>query len=826
MAKVEKANLDTEETSPSAGSIFDLKEYLHQLWVAKYWIILSVAICAGVAYYNFMRQARIYGSQTEVMLLFGNSGSSTGGNAGIDALADMAGIQNQQNINLFNEMEIIRSPLIMEDVVRRLGLNTHYSKEGFGHQEDLYGQEPVLVTFMDIAPEGSASMVLTREKNGMLTASDFIKDRKPLAAGALQIPMNVIVNTPLGRLSVVPTGRMDNFTEPILVQQESVQTTANGMSGAVTTTKKSPENSIVVIGFTDVSQKRATDVVNGIVEAYNNLWVTEQNRASDATTQFIKDRLDVIERELSGIDANISNVKSANRVPDLEAAVSNYYGQSTAYDSRVFEANTQLNIAQFLRDYLQEHSRDTDLIPANTGAGGNIEGQIAEYNKLVLKRNSLLQNSTEANPVIAQMNGDIATARALILTSLNNLIKTSTYEVNRAQGRAGDFSSKVAQVPQAQKQILSIERQQKVKENLYLYLLQKREENELQRMIDVDNTRVLRPAYETGLVTGAMRRAVLYGILLGLFIPMLIVFLVMQLNNKVTRKSELKGLSIPFLGEMPLTQYKRKHKFNILRVLHPNSRKVDDKELMVVVKERSRSYINEAFRLIRTNLDFMADTDKGCKVIMFTSFNPGSGKTFIALNLAKSLALKGKKVLLIDTDLRRASLTKFAGQTPQGISTYLTEKTDDVASLIKTNTQGGVPVDLLPVGAVPPNPVELLLSERLDKLIAELRKHYDYIVLDCPPYDLVADTVIISRVADMTIFVVRAGLFAKSMVKDLEKLYQDGKLPHMSIILNGIDPRKSYYADRYGYKGHNSYYISEDKDHKLKNEMTPEEAPK
>lgn len=824
MAKVDKANSD-KETQESALGSFNVKEYLHLLWVNKFWIVLSLVICVGYAYYDFMRQARIYGSQAEVMLLFGNAGSSTGGGSGIQQLADMAGAGKGQNVNMFNEMEIIRSPMLMQTVVQALGLNTTYSKEGFGHNEDLYGRTPVIVDFLDVPSTGSASLTLRPGTDGYVVASDFAKDGQSKAGRQLNIPLGTIVNTPAGRISVTPTDRMASFTEPIHVVKRPVEEVALGMSQRVTTEKKSIENSVVIIGFTDVNQERATAVVNGLVDAYRNLWAVEQSRQSEKSTEFIKERLAVIEKELSGIDSNISQVKSNAGVPDVMSAAGNFYGQAMSYDTRVFESNTQLNIAKFLREYLEKHKGESELIPSNTGANGTIEGQVAEYNKLVMKRNMLLANSSESNPVIAQLNSDIATARSLIMASLNNLIKTAQYEVDRAQGRGHDFSNRVAQIPKSEKQIISIERQQKVKEDLYIYLLQKREENELSSMIAVDNTRVIRNGYETGLVTGAMRKALFAGVGVGLLIPLLIIFLGMQLNAKVTRKSELKDLSIPFLGEMPLTPSKRKRHFSLARVLHPNSRKVDDRELEIVVKPRSRSYINEAFRLIRTNLDFMADTDKGSKVIMLTSFNPGSGKTFIALNLAKSLALKGKKVILMDIDLRRASLTRFAGNATQGLSTYLTEKTDDIDALIKPNNEG-TGIDLLPVGAVPPNPVELLLTERLDHLVAELRKKYDYIVLDCPPYDLVADTVILSRVADMTIFVIRAGLFAKSMVPELEKIYQAGKLPRMSIILNGIDPRKSYYADRYGYKGHNSYYISEDKDRRMKNELPPEEAPK
>ena len=247
------------------------------------------------------------------------------------------------------------------------------------------------------------------------------------------------------------------------------------------------------------------------------------------------------------------------------------------------------------------------------------------------------------------------------------------------------------------------------------------------------------------------------------------------------------------------------------RVFSGKKRSRDDADLEMVVKDRSRNYINEAFRMMRTTLDFMADSNKGSQVIMVTSFNPGSGKTFISMNLAQSLALKGKRVILLDVDLRRASISKKASAGAQGISSYLVGKVDNVNDLIMQHGMGKG-VDFMPVGAIPPNPVELLLTDKYATLINKLRQEYDYIVLDCSPYDLVADTSILARVADLSIFVIRAGLFDKSMLADLEDIYNRNKLPNLSIVFNGVDPRRSYYTKRYGYHSYSGYYGKEDAD--------------
>lgn len=287
-----------------------------------------------------------------------------------------------------------------------------------------------------------------------------------------------------------------------------------------------------------------------------------------------------------------------------------------------------------------------------------------------------------------------------------------------------------------------------------------------------------------------------------------------MLNTTILTKNDIVNVSIPFIGEIPLSSKRRKDNISkIRRFLKHRSRELDDEQLEIVVKDRSRSAINEAFRMVRTNLDFMISSNHESKTILLTSFNPGSGKTYITLNLATSLALKGKKVLVADFDLRRASLSKFIGNPKQGITSYLTEKNTDISKLIIKHHDKYI-IDFLPVGTIAPNPVELLLTPQYEKLVDELKSQYDYILIDCPPYSLVTDTSIIARKIDMTIFIIRAGHFDKGMLPELENVYKQNRLPRMSLILNGtnIFSANSYgygYGYGYGNRKNNEYY-SED----------------
>lgn len=790
---------------------FNFTELLQRLWGAKYWVMISIIICMSAAYLNYKMTAGEYGASADVMLVSSDDEGSTSAGA-MQVLSNISGATSQGDVNFANELEVMRSPMLVESVVERLNMCTTYTTEGFGHQIDLYGHTPVLVNFLDMHPDSTASMCLVKTPTGNVIATDFVYGKRELPSKPLRITPGTVVQTPVGIISVSATADFDKFPKYVEVHKNSLTATAQEVADHIVTDKKSQDNTVAIINYRDVSQQRAVDVVNTLIDCYNVLWVQEQTRVATNTAKFIDERLAVLRSELSGIDSDISRVKSAHQMADFATATSSYYGQTMDYDTRAFEASTQLSVAQFLRDYINQHANDNALIPTNTGTNGAIETQIQEYNRLMAKRDQLLQNSTDANPVVAQLNSDLAANRALILASLNNAISSYRIQEQKAQGRQSDYSGKVSSVPEQEKQILSIERQQKVKENLYLYLLQKREENELAKMVKVNNTRVLRASHETGLQTGALTKALLIGFIIGLAIPALIIFLRMRFNTKVSDKTDLNSLTVPFVGEMPLSVKKHRMRALYNKIFHPNSRTVTDKELRLVVRNNSRSYMNEAFRMLRTNIDFLSHSGTSCKVIMLTSFNPGSGKTFISMNLAKSLALKGKRVVVVDMDLRRASASRFGGSPTYGVSSFLTGKVDNVMELIKVNNQN-TGIDLLSVGAIPPNPVELVLSSRFEEMIDRLRTHYDYIVLDCPPYDIVADTALIARVVDITLFVVRAGLFNKALLPELEKIYRQNKLPHMAIVLNGVNTTSTYYHNRYGYSGKsNNYYVMNEKE--------------
>ena len=376
--------------------------------------------------------------------------------------------------------------------------------------------------------------------------------------------------------------------------------------------------------------------------------------------------------------------------------------------------------------------------------------------------------------------------------------------IRSAQGVRAQSNTKVAASPSQNKYLLSIERQQKVKESLYLFLLQKREENELSQAFTAYNNRVVTPPSGSNTPTSPVPLSVyLLCMLVGLLIPIAFLILREVANTSVRGRKDLENLNIPFLGELPLMDNRSRLTRFVAKIkeLFKGKKHREDKTLHIVVKENSTNVMNEAFRVIRTNMEFVAGRSDEARVIMMTSFNPNSGKTFIVSNLGLALTFKKKKVLVIDLDMRKRSLSALVGKHSKGLSNYLGGYIDDFRDLIKSVPE--VPdLKVLPAGKVPPNPTELLYDQKLDDLIAAVRKEYDYIFLDCPPLEIVADATIISRLADMTIFVVRAEALQLSALPDVQKYYDENRLPKMTILLNA--PTDAF--SRYGYHKYGSRY--------------------
>lgn len=551
---------------------------------------------------------------------------------------------------------------------------------------------------------------------------------------------------------------------------------------------------IINLSIDDASVQKAEDILNTLIEVYNEKWIQDKNQIAVSTSRFIGERLGVIENELGHVDENISNYKSEHLLPDVQAASSLYMSQSAENKKEIQTLTNQLATAQFIRRELGGKEMNQPL-PTNSGiANVNIESQIGEYNKMVLDRNRLIANSSEKNPLVKDLGNSMQSMKRTILQSVDNLIVSLNTQIRSIRQQEATTTQQLASNPSQAKYLLSVERQQKVKEELYLYLLQKREENELSQAFTAYNTRMITAPRGSALPTAPNKKNILLvALALGLLVPAVIIFMQENMNTKVRGKKDLENLSVPYLGEIPLyfRNKKKKNKFS---------------EYAIVVEEGNRNIINEAFRVLRSNVDFMKSKNTEQKVFIETSFNPGSGKSFLSMNIAMSFAIKGKKVLVIDGDLRHGMVSAYVGSPKKGLSDYLGNK-EVVWNELLVIDKKYPNLHIIPVGTIPPNPTELLEDGSLATLMQDLRDEYDYIFIDCPPIDIVADTQIIEQYADRTLFVVRAGLLDRSLLPELESIYQEKRFKNLSVILNGTESTGGRYGYRYGYhNGYDSYY--------------------
>ena len=753
------------------------------------WFVLSLVATIGVATVYLLRTPAVYTRTASVLIKEDSKGKSV--SSDLESFSEFGLFQSGTNVN--NELITFQSPALMTEVVKRLRLDMNYFVPGKFHRQVAYGLTlPVDVTINDLPENESAGFTLEVQPDGTLFLSDFIRNGTDLDEKDIKGSLFDSIPTPLGKIIINTTPNyVKGKAYTLYVGKSNLYNAVNSCSSNLSVSLNNEKASVIDLSFKDNSTQRAEDVLSMLISVYNENWVKDKNQIAVSTSMFINERLGVIEQELGNVDEDISSYKSEHLLPDVQAASSMYMAQSSATNAQILALNNQLYMTRYIRNYLANDANRTQLLPANSGIeSANIESQIAEYNKQLLQRNSLVANSSAENPLVMDMDQALASMRGAIIRSIDNQIVTLNSQIKSLRQTEQQTTSRIAANPTQAKYLLSVERQQKVKEALYLFLLQKREENELSQAFTAYNTRIVTPPHGSMLPTSPVRKNIfMAAFALGLLIPIVIIFMRENMNTRVRGRKDLESVTVPFIGEIPLFTRKKKRIFG----------KKPQEVKTVVVKEGSRDIINEAFRVLRTNLEFMTGKDKTSNVIIMTSFNPGSGKSFLTMNIAVSFAIKGKKVLVIDGDLRHGSASSYIDSPARGLSDYLGGRIDNLNEIIVSDPKQKS-MDILPVGTIPPNPTELLFDERLKQVIDTVRGQYDYVLIDCPPIELVADTQIIEKLADRTIFVVRAGLLERSMLAELEKIYGEKKYKNMSLILNGTEGSGGHYGYRYGYR--------------------------
>lgn len=769
-----------------------LQDLLYLCLARWQWFVLSLVVCVGIAVAYLLVTPPVYTRSASIRIKDDSKGKSV--SSDIESFSDFGIFASSTNV--IDEIETLKTPDLMLEVVQRLHLDMDYFVDGRFHKETLYGETlPVSVTLSNVTASETASFDMELKEDGRVTLTDFVRNDATVGDAPVSGKIGSTISTPLGKITVKRTSAKKSVgNATIHVSKNVLHKAVDDYFSRLTATQNNEKSNVITISYKDVSIQRAEDVLGTLISVYNESWVKDKNQIAVSTSSFINERLGVIEGELGHVDNDISSYKSANLVPDVQAAASMYMTQASEASAAVNALNNQAYMARYIRSYLNSETNKFQLLPANSGIDNpTIASQINEYNAKLLDRNSLVSQSSTNNPLVVEMDKSLAGMRAALIRSIDNQLVSLNEQIRSQQGRGGAATSKIASNPKQSKYLLSVERQQKVKESLYLFLLQKREENELSQAFTAYNTRVISvPGGSMKPTFPVKRNILLVAFALGLLIPIVIIFVRENMNSTVRGKSDLKSVTVPFIGEIPLFVRRKRGRFS------PFKKKLPEVQT-VVVKEGSRNIINEAFRVLRTNLEFMSGSGDKSNVIVVTSFNPGSGKSFLTMNMGVSLAIKGKKVLVIDGDLRHGSASQYVNSPEVGFSDYLGEKTNDLESVIVTDEKHPN-LSVLPIGTIPPNPTELLFSNRLEQVIKGARERFDYVLIDCPPVELVADTQIIEKLADRTIFVVRAGLLERSMLPELQSIYDEKKFKNMSLILNGTEGNRGRYGYKYGYR--------------------------
>lgn len=673
-----------------------------------------------------------------------------------------------QNEQLNGRIEDLTSPEIITKVVTRLGLEISYYRKQFLRTRELYSDAPINVIECG-ACVPYFSFVLTKGTNGVIRIHglhisgslhpDFDKD----------IRLGDTLKTPAGQLLVLPTNYFENWKGDVHVIRTPAEVRAATFSRNLQAKAPPKKTSVILLTLEDISSERAKAILSTLIDAYEQHSADIRDKTNRAVLDFLAARIADLEKELGNIEDQIKNFKQRHHITDIGQAGNTLYAMSTTYGNKAFDISNQLAIAKMIRDFITDPSHVNDLLPANSGlANSALIARINEYNSTMLEKDRALAVSSEDNPHVLEKTNSLNRIRISIVRSIDSLIGSLKLELERQLDRERDLLGRVAKNSEEALDLLGLERQRKIKEQLYVYLLQKKEENELKSLLNVGKDfHTMPPSGGSAPVSPQKAILLLAALLLGLFVPAFVIYFATLYDGSVRKPSDMKAAGIPFLGSIPQLS------------THSYRRS----QIPLAVKRDEEDAVNDAFRMIRTRLDALGPWSS--PVFLITSPGNGSGKSFTALNLAEAMSLKGVHSIVVDADMRKSALsTSMNCTSSKGMADYLRGDTDDVLSSV---IRSGNSVDFLPAGNVQGNPAELLVSSRAEGLLQELRHSYDYIFLDCPPMETVADTSILAARADLGIIVLKAGKYEKRLLPELAQHCKDGGHQRMATVLNCVE---------------------------------------
>ena len=761
--------------------MFSMRDILDTVLDNWKWFVLSAIVCVGLA--RLYLASRPYVFQRQAMMLVKDDSSGPGSrrsSISTDALMQLNGVLAGTSVK--NEVYILHSFQLSKEVAKNLHLDVLYNFKKGLKNISLYNNRPVTVDFMDpfIFPVTFYLDINSTQECAIHDVKMGVPMKDSSYTG--KVRMGQMLQTPFGKLVLTPMAdNLKHFIgKTIKVTRISQDDAAIMIMNKCSSSELDKESTLVRITCNDTSIERADDILSGLLEAYKQSIIEDKNRIAQSTATFIDSRIQLIYQELSDVESKMADFKQSSGLMDLKANSEAFLTQSTSARQRTIQAEMQYSMVQYLVDYLAENSKGHSLIPTMGGINDNgIQTQITQYNQMMLNRNRLAENTSESSPAIKELDSNLSQMHAAALASLRGYASSLKLQLDKAKAEENRLIGTINAVPQKEKQAIDIMRQQVLKETLYTFLLNKREETALQLAITEANIRIVEHPFGSKVPVAPRKLVIsLFALILGLAIPFTFFQIKERLNMSVRGRKDIETYTtIPILGEIP-------------------HRKSGVSDSDIVVSAQNDDVIGEAFRLLRFSMNFI---NKDARIIMFTSTMPGEGKTFISRNFAATLGMAGKKVVLVDTDIRKRTQSKlsFKGRS-QGLTSFLSGAVDDIKTLVVPQDES-CNLDMLPAGITPPNPAELLMSDRLEQCMEELKKHYDYVVVDNVPAQVVADAGIVNRIADLTIYVIRENKIDRRYLPELERLHLEGKFNHLCIVMNDCLNRNNKYGYGYGY---------------------------
>ncbi len=734
------------------------------------WIFFGLLVTLAVAAVYLRYTTPIYRVGSSVVLKEeGRRGpSATPGT--LEEIAMMGSVSNVEN-----ELYILKSRSLVRSVINRLDLHTSYIVEGRIKSMDLYTNSPVIV---DMAQSDLDRLRETINFEMQMKNDTAVQVRGMIAGklvDTLFTRLPAVLLTDLGTISFTRRQEVKANNSLLNVAIQHPDAVIGSYRGNLEVSQASRQATVINIALNTPYRDKGRDFINTLIEVYNNEAIEDKNQEARNTQLFIEERIAIIDSELSDAEQNVEEYKRTEGLTDLQTDLQRDMQMGSQYEQRLVEVETQLDVVGSLSSYLNNPSNASKTIPSNIGVQDpTLSATTSEYNRLLLERERLSQSMTDDNPAMKRLNEQISGLRESIGASISSVQQGLQIQRREARNQANLFGGRVSAVPTQEREFMELSREQQIKASLFLMLLQKREENALALAAYANKAKVLDEAANEGQVAPRRMIVLLAALMLGLLIPMGIIYLMDLLQYRIRTRGDVDRVTkVPILSEVP------KH---------------DEAENIAVMENETRP-IDEAFRMLRTNLLLTLGADN--KVVTFTSTVSGEGKSFVALNTAISLSLLNKRVLIVGLDLRIPRLKEYMNlDTRDGITSYLSGFEKDLNSLI---VPSGITENLfaLPSGAIPPNPAELLSRPSLDAAFAKLREEFDYILIDSAPVSQVTDTLILNRVADATVYVCRANYSSKGNLRFANDMMAQNRLKNMVLVVNDVD--EFHHAYGYGY---------------------------